>query len=223
VLTVLSVLAALVATWVSIGLEQAVRGGAGTLVGVPFQGLVLSPLHVVKVLQGRPGSLSAWGWTLMLLSGPVALGFVAIGTHFVAGLFRTAGWLRSLALEWVVLALLWLPTAFAAAALPNGGGPVAELYARLGDPQAGRWAALALALLLLWLLAGVVSNRAVAVGRSWMRSDGLEFRRKLVRVVAGYPAVAALGALAIVAGWMAPAWCIAWLVLAFAALMLRTR
>lgn len=219
----LSVLAALVVTWVTIALEQAVRGGSGTLVGVPFQGLVLSPLYVVKVLQGRPGPLTAWGWTLMLLSGPVVLGFVAIGTHFVAGRFRTAGWLRSLALEWVVLALLWLPTAFAAAALPNGGGPVAELYARLGDPQAGRWAALALALLLLWLLAGVVSNRAVAVGRSWMRTDGLEFRRKLVRVVAGYPGAAALGALAIVAGWMAPAWCIAWLVLAFAALMLRTR
>jgi hypothetical protein len=211
------------ATWTTIALDQAARGWAGALVGVPFEGLVLSPLHVVTVLQGRAGPPTAWGWTFMLLSGPVALALVATGTHLVAGLLRTAGWLRSLALEWVVVALLWLPTALAAAALPKGGGPVAELYAQLGDPQAGRWGALALALLLLWLLAGVVSSRAVAVGRSWMRTDGLEFRRKLVRVVAGYPAAVALGALAIVSGWMAPAWCAGWLVLVFTAQMLRTR
>jgi hypothetical protein len=219
---VLSILAALVAAWLAIACEQVVRGGAGTVVGVPFVGLELSPRYVVRAVQGRSGSLGPGAWAFVVLAGTVALLAGALAVHFAVGLLRASGWLRSLALELAVIALLWPPTALVAAALPGGGGPVAELYGRLGDPQAGRWAAGALALVLLWLVGRAVSTRAVAVGRAWMRADAIEFRRRLVRVVAGYPAAAGLVAAVLVSGWMAPGWIAAWAGLVLAVLMART-
>jgi hypothetical protein len=40
----------------------------------------------------------------------------------------------------------------------------------------------------------LVGSRAVAVGRTWLRVDGLGFRRRLVRLMAGYPFAAASAA-----------------------------
>lgn len=221
-LTGLTVLAAFAACWIAVAVDQAARGAVGSLVGVPWSGLALTPYYTMGALQGPTGAPGAFGWALMVLTGPAVLAALALAVHFGLELFRTPGWLRALALEWAVLAVLWTPTVLLTGALPGGGGPVAELYQQLGEPQAGRWAAAGLGLLSLWLLGRFVAARAIAVGRSWMRTDGIEFRRRLVRVVAGYPSVMALGAQLLVAGWAAPAWAGAWLVLVLAVLVRRT-
>lgn len=222
VLTTLSVLAALAACWIAVAVDQAARGAAGTLVGVAWSGLALTPLYLVRVVQGATRALDAWPLTLVVLAGPVAILGVGLAAHYALELFRTPGWARALALELALLALLWLPTALFAAASPGGGGPVAELYRRLGDPQAGRWTAAGLALLTLWVVGRLAAARAIAVGRSWMRVDGLAFRRRLVRVVAGYPALAALAALVYTAAWSPPGWTALWLALVLGMLVLRT-
>ena len=108
-------------------------------------------------------------------------------------------------------------------AVAGGGGPLSELYGRLGDPQAGRWTAALLGVLALAIVAGTASRQAVAVGRAWMRADAVEFRRRLVRVTAGWPGAASLVALGVVGGWASSVWLLvvpAAVVLAF---HLRTR
>ena len=151
----------------------------------------------------------------MLAAGGVLL-------YAAVSLFRASGWVRSLMLSLAVLGVFWLPTELVAGALPSGGGPVAELYASLGNPPAGRWATAALGSLLLWWLAGYATRRAVATGRSWMRADGVEFRRRLIRVVAGYPAALALAGAAAAQGWM-PVWvAAAWGLMVLGMMMIRT-
>ena len=221
-LVVLLTVAALVACWVAIAVEQAARGAAALAVGVPWPGLELSSAYTVVSVQGPTAALGPAPFTLVSLAGPAALLLVALSFHFVVGWFRTSGWLRALALEGAILALLWVPSALAVAVFQGSGGSVSELYGRLGEPQAGRWGALALGLLTLWLVGGVASARAVAVGRGWMRTDGLGFRRRLVRVVAGYPAVLALGAAMYVQGWVAPVWSAVWLVVVLGVMVIRT-
>jgi hypothetical protein len=152
----------------------------------------------------------------------VVLLCLPLGAQVVIERLRVSGWLRVLVLELAVIGLLWLPTALAFALVPNGGGPMAQLYRQLGEPQAGRWAAGGLALLLLWLLAGVASRRALATGGRWMRTDAPQFRRRLVRVVAAYPAALALAAHALVAGWAAGAWAAAWSAVIVTVLTART-
>jgi hypothetical protein len=208
VLTVLCSFAAVVSVWITIAVDQLVRGLVGSLAGVPFRGLEISAdgRWTVVALQGPTASLGPWGWVAMLLSGPLVALFLAMALLALVGAMRSPGWLRGLSLAWFVVALLWLPIALASAALPIPGGPVAELYAHLGDPRAGRWTAVALAVVMIVVLGGAIARRAVAIGRSWIRADGVEFRRRLVRVTAGWPGATAVAALAYGAGWAPTAW-----------------
>jgi len=160
-------------------------------------------------------------WPVILAS----LAVVALGLGFYAlvHLRHPAGWLRGLALGALVVAVVWVPTALAAAVLPRGAGPVTALYHELGDPPAGRWAALALAVLLTALAAGPLSAIALGTARGWMRADATEFRRRLVRVVAGWPAALATALLLWKGGWAPSPVSLVWPALVLAALHLRTR
>jgi len=223
-LTILCSLGALIAAWALTAIEAAVRGAAAALAGVPFEGLRVAtePPWLVSPVLGSSDGLAAGTTAAVLLSGTVILIITALAGHFALGVFRAGGVTRALALEGAVLALLWLPTVLVAAALPGGGGPAGELYRRLGAPQAGRGAAAALGVFLLAWLAGVAASRSIAVGRAWMRVDALEFRRRLVGVVAGVPAAVAMGALMVGAGWAAPAWAVGWALVILVTLRMRT-
>ncbi len=196
----------------SLSLEQVFRGLAGRMVGLPGAELAVSPAHgwtlTLVPVAGEPGP---WGAAWMLVAGSAGMIGCAMLFTGLAGLFRAPGWLRAFALEWFVVALLWAPAALAASVAPGGGGPAAELYDGLGDPPAGRWAALGLALVLLWLSAGPIGRRSVAVGRAWMRADGREFRRRLARVTAVWPGLVALAGLGAVARWAHSPVAAAWL------------
>jgi hypothetical protein len=224
-LTILCSLAALAAVWLSHGLDQVMRGAAGSALGVPFRGLDIgaAPPWTVVAVQGSTAGLGAGGWTLVLLSGTAANLVGALLFLAAASVFRVPGWLRGFALAWVEVALLWLPASLAAAALPGGGGPVAELYRHLGTPQAGRWTAAALSLLLLVIVAGPGATLALDVARGWMRADALEFRRRLVRVTAGWPGAIAVTALGLGAGWAGSPWLLPAPLAVLAVLHLRTR
>jgi hypothetical protein len=219
---VLLTVAALAAGWIAIAVVEAARGMAGRAVGIPLSGFTISRTYTLVALQGPTAALGAESLTFVVLAGPAALLAIAITIHFLAGLFRTPGWLRGLALELAVLALLWIPSMVVVAVLAAAGGPVAELYRRLGEPQAGRWGAAGLGCLALWLVARVVAGRTIATAKGWMRTDGLGFRRRLVRVVAGYPAAVALGTVMTVANWAPPLWSGVWVVAVFGVLVART-
>ena len=224
-LTVLQTIAALAAVWVTVALDQLLRGLVGAAMGIAWRGitLVAAPGWVPVVVQGPGTPATIGGVALVALAGAAAAPLLALGLASASTAFRGSGWLRGFALAWLVVAFLWLPTALAAAAVPSGAGPVAELYQRLGEPQAGRRAALALGLVLLGLVAGPLSGAAIGVGRSWMRADGVEFRRRLVRVVAGWPGLVATGALLGLMGWARTPWLAPWPLAVLAALHLRTR
>lgn len=217
----LSTLSVLAAAYAALAFEQLVRGWLGTWAGVTWDGFGLTDLLAPVIRQsGVPAT--PLGWLALLVGGPVLLLLAGFAVFAVVNAFRVSGIARSLALSLVVVGALWLPTELFAAAVPGGRGPVAELYAALGDPRAGRWGAAALGALLLWLVAGPVSRRAVATGRSWMRADGREFRRRLARVVAAYPAAVVMLLIATALAWMPPLWAAAWAAIVFVTLMLRT-
>lgn len=163
------------------------------------------------------------GWALVVIGISLAILLATSLLYWLVAAMRTAGWLRAVALVWSVVGLLWIPTALAAAALNDGGGPGADLYGRLGEPQAGRWAAAALGLLVLAMVAGPASRRAVAIGRAWMRVDALEFRRRLVRVVAGWPGAVAAVVLAVGGGWGRTPLVFLWVMAVVGVFQLRTR
>lgn len=213
---------ALAAGWIAIAIVEAARGAAGLAVGIPLSGFVISRSYTLVAVQGPTGTLGAGALAFVVLAGPLALLVIAVTIHMVVGVFRTPGWLRGLALELAVLALLWIPSMVAVAVLASSGGPVAELYRRLGEPKAGRWAAAGLGFLALWLLARVVAGRAIATAKGWMRTDGLVFRRRLVRVVAGYPGAVALGTVMTVASWAPPLWAGVWVTAVLVILVMRT-
>jgi hypothetical protein len=216
------VLAAIPAAWLALAADALVSGAVGDLVGFPWAGLSLSPHFAVVAAQAKEGSHAPAPWAFMLLAGPVGAALLGFAVHLVLELVRSAAWLRVVALEWAAFATLRLPALLIAGVAPVGRGPVDELYQRLGEPQSGRWAVAILALLALWGAALLVARRAVGTGRHWMRVDGRPFRRHLVRVVAGYPALASLAAWSAVAMWARPAWMAGWLLLTFVALMLAT-
>lgn len=224
-LTILLSITALAALWVSFAVDQTIRGLVGRMFGVPFSGLDISASHAFlpAAIQGPTTSLGAGAFALMVLSGAFVSALLAWGLFGFVRAVHAAGWLRAFALEWLMIALVWLPAAMAAAALPAGRGPGHELYTRLGPPMAGRWAALALGAVAVFLAAGAISAAAVAIGRSWMRADGVEFRRRLVRVTAGWPAVTALGIVAYAAGWGPSGWSLLFVFGVLGALQVQTR
>lgn len=217
-LTVACLLAAIPAAWLALAADALVTGVVGELAGFPWAGLRLSPSFIPVAGQVWSGIHSPALWTIVLLSGPVAAALLGLALHLMLEFVRSAAWLRVLALEWAAFATLRLPALLVAGVAPGGRGPVDELYQRLGEPQSGRWAVAILALLALWGAARLVARLAVVAGRAWMRIDGRPFRRHLVRVVAGYPSLAALAAWSAVTLWAAPPWVAGWLLLTFAAL-----
>jgi hypothetical protein len=224
VLTILCCIAALAAVWVCLAVDQLARGLAGALLGVPMGPVTVGGnRYLLMVFHGPLTGLSPWGFAFVVLAGTVSVIGLAFLLAAATAAMRSPGWLRGFALTWVVVALLWVPAALVAGSMRRGAGPAAELYQRLGPPQAGRWTTAVLALVILVLVAGTVSARAVAVGRAWIRADGLGFRRRLVRVTAGWPAVIALVALGVGAQWAKSPWLAAFPAAVMAALHWRTR
>jgi len=223
-LTILCSIAALAAVWLSLAVDQLARGAAGSLLGVPMGPItVRGHRYLLAVFHGPLTGLGPWGFAFVVLTGTLAVVGLALLLAAATTRMRSPGWLRGFSLAWVVVALLWVPAALAAGSSRYGAGPAADLYRRLGSPRAGRWTTAALALVVLALVAGSIATRAVAVGRAWIRADSLVFRRRLVRVTAGWPAVLALLALGVGAEWGGSAWLAAFPVAVMAALHWRTR
>jgi hypothetical protein len=189
------------------------------LAGGGAWGLVL----LERQLRARLDPPGPIGWALVIIGISLGILLATSLLYWLVSVMRTSGWLRAVALVWSIVGLIWIPTALAAAALSPGGGPGADLYGRLGEPQAGRWAAAALGLVVLIVVAGPASSRAIAIGRSWMRADALEFRRRLVRVVAGWPGAVAVGVLAVAGEWGRTPLAALWIVAVLGAFQLRTR
>ncbi len=223
-LTVLSTVSALVAGWIAIAVVECARGGLGLAAGVALRRIeVAPPWYLVRAVQdGTPAG--AGGWLLLTFGGAVVLLVIALTLGALVSFMRSKGFLRSGGLALVLVALGWIPTMLVAGALRLGerGGPVGALYEALGEPQAGRWAALGLGLLAMWLAAGIAAQRTVTIGRVWMRVDAVMFRRRLVRVAAGYPMGIALAAIAVLQGWMAPVPAVLWAVTVVVLAVIRT-
>ncbi len=221
-LTLAGVLAAFPAAWLALAADAVAGGAAGAAAGFGWSGIVVTPSFTLAPGLDAGGNHPPSAWALALLAGP--LGSVCLGllVHGLLQLLRVAAWLRIVGFQWVAFAALRVPALLAAAILPRGRGPVDELYGRLGEPESGRWAVALLALLALLGGAALVSRLAVGFGRGWMRVDGRGFRRRLVRVVAGYPALAAMVGWSVVSPWTGPVWTAAWLVLTLGALMAAT-
>lgn len=217
-LTLAGVLAALPAAWLALAADAAVTAAAGSLAGFPSTGLTLAPTFTLAPGLDAGGTHPPATWALVLLAGPVGSACLGLVVHALMQAFRGLSWLRVIAFQWVAFATLRIPALLAAAVAPGGRGPVNDLYGRLGEPESGRWAAGLLALLALWGAAALVSRLAVGASRGWMRVDGRAFRRRLVRVVAGYPAVAALAGWSALAPWSGPVWVAGWLCLTLVAL-----
>ncbi len=224
VLTVLSTFAGLVAGWLAVAITEVGRAGSGLLAGVALRRLEFTPpWYFVRAVQdGTPASPG--GWLLLTFGGAILLLLLAFPLAGLISILRSKGWLRSGALSLLLVALAWIPTMLVAGALRRGerGGPVGVLYQALGDPQAGRWAALGLGLLALWLAGGVAARRTAATGRAWMRADAVMFRRRLVRVVAGYPLGIAMAVVAALLGWMATVAAVAWAAVILIVVVIRT-
>ena len=219
----LFVVAGLAACWLVLAIENLAQGGAGTLGGFATQGVAFPPPFGLPVVrQSLSGEHTAWSWAGLLLAGPAAALAAGLGAHLLAEALGAPAWLRVLAFEVFAIAWLRLPLLIVAAGIPGGSGPLAVLYERLGEPESGRWAAVGLGLLTLWGIAGLVGTRAVAVGRSWQRVDGLGFRRRVVRLLAGYPFAAAGVAFLVERSFGPVPWVAAGLALAVAALTVRT-
>jgi len=222
-LTAAAVLAAAPAAWLALAAEAVATGAIGWLAGFPWHGVAVSPRFLLVTVRDSAGSHAPALWAVALLAGPVLAALVGLVLHVGVEMVRGAAWLRVLALEWVAFATLRLSALLAAGVMPGGRGPVDELYRRLGEPQSGRWSVALLALLALAGAGWLVARVAVEAGRGWMRVDGLSFRRHLVRVVAGYPALASLAAWSILDPWASPGAMAAWLLVTFFTLMGLTR
>jgi hypothetical protein len=217
-LLVASGLAALPAAWFTLAVDAVVAGAAGSVAGIPWGGLSLSSAFIVRPVQAPGGELGPLLWAAVLFAGPVGAAALGLAAHVLAESAGAAAWLRVAALQWCGFALLRIPALMFAGVAPGGRGPFSELYARLGEPQSGRWSLAPLAVLVLGGMAALVGRRAIATGREWMRVDGRGFRRRLVLVLAGYPSLVSLVAWCVLAPWAGPAWMAGWLLLTLASL-----
>lgn len=217
-LALTGVLAAVPAAWLALAADAVVSGAAGSLAGFHWIALSVTPTYILRAELATEGSPGAALWAFALLAGPLAAALVALGAHLLVESVRSSAWLRILALELLGFAWLRLPALLVAGAFPGGRGPVPDVYARLGEAQAGRWPVAFLAILALAGAGALIAGRTVAVGRTWMRVDGRQFRRRVARVLGGYPIVAALAAWSVLVPWAAPGWMAAWLLLTLSAL-----
>ncbi len=215
-LAITGIIAAVPAAWLALAIDAVVTGVAGSAAGFHWSGLALAPSFTLTAELSTQGEHAAGLWVVALLAGPFVTAFVALAAQWLVESTRSPAWLRVLLLELLAFAWLRFPALLAAGAV-RGRGPVADLYARLGEAQAGRWPVALLALVALAASAAVVSARTVAVGRSWMRVDGRQFRRRVARVLGGYPAVAVLAGWSFLMPWAEPAWIVIWLILTLSA------
>jgi hypothetical protein len=215
-------LAAVPAAWLALAADPLVSGAVGALTGFGWPGLRLSPFFIPVAGQAWGGSHPPVLWTILLLSGPLGAALLGLGLHVLFEVVRSPAWLRVVGFEWAAFATLRVTALLVAGVAAGGCGPVNELYQRLGEPQSGRWAVAILALLALWGAARLVAALAVAFGRDWMRIDGRPFRRRLVRIIAGYPTLGVLAAWSALMPWATPLWVGAWLLLTLGAMQLLT-
>ena len=215
-LAVAGILAAVPAAWLALGADAVVTGIAGSLAGFRWTTLGLAPSFTLRAELATEGSHAAALWAVMLLAGPVGSALLALAVQLLVESVRAPAWLRVFALELLAFAWLRCP-ALLAAGTAHGRGPVADLYTRLGEPEAGRWPVAFLAVLALAAAAALVAGRTVAVGKTWMRVDGRQFRRRVSRVLGGYPVLAALAGWSAVMPWAAPGWMALWLLLTLSA------
>lgn len=205
--------AGLAAGWLVLAVETLAQGGAGALVGFgPPRFLFEPPFGLPRLDVGQAAAAvhGAWPWAALLLAGPAAALLAGTVAHLLAETLQAPPWLRTIGFEVFAFAWLRLPLLTVSAGTPGGRGSLAQLYERLGEPESGRWAAIALGLVIAWGVAALVARRAVALGREWLRSDGRAFRRRAVLLVAGYPFVLATAGFAIERptaplGWLAVA------------------
>jgi hypothetical protein len=216
-LAVAGILAAVPAAWIALAADAALSGAAASLAGFRWLGLSLAPSFTLRADVAADGSHAPALWAVALLAGPLLTAALALALQVLVESTRSAAWLRVLALELLAFSWLRVPALLAAGAV-HGRGPVAELYARLGEPEAGRWPVAFLALLALAAASALVADRAVEVGKTWMRVDGRQFRRRISRILGGYPMLAVLTGWSVVMPWAAPAWMAVWLLLTLSAL-----
>jgi ribose/xylose/arabinose/galactoside ABC-type transport system permease subunit len=181
--------AGLAAGWLVLALETLAQGGAGALVGFGPPKFLFEPPFGLPSLDLGHGAAAhgPWPWAIVLLAGPAAALIAGTVAHLLTEALQAPPWLRTLGFEVFAFAWLRLPLLTLSAGIPGGRGSFARLYDRLGEPESGRWAAIALGLVILWGVTALVAWRAVALGREWLRSDGRVFRRRAVRLVAAYP------------------------------------
>ena len=216
-LAVAGILAAVPAAWIALAADAALGGAAASLAGFPWQGLSLAPSFTLRADVAADGSHAPTLWAIALLAGPLLAAGVALAFQALVESTRSPAWLRVLALELLAFSWLRVPALLAAGAV-HGRGPVADLYARLGEPEAGRWPVAGLAVLALAAASALVASRAVEVGKTWMRCDGRQFRRRISRILGGYPMLAVLAGWSVLTPWGAPAWIAVWLLLTLSAL-----
>ncbi len=212
------VVAAFPAAWLVLAADALASGVFGSLAGFHWGGMSLAPSFTLRADLATDGSHGAALWATALLAGPIVTAALALAVQVLVESTRSPAWLRVVALEALAFAWLRIPALLVAGSGSRGRGPVAELYLRLGDPQVGRWPAAVLAIVVLAAAAAVVNQRVVDAGRSWMRADGRPFRRRLVRVLAGYPTLVALAGWSVIMPWAPPVWTGLWLLLTLSAM-----
>jgi len=218
----LAILAGLVGGWLVLGVAALAQGGVGALAGFPWHGIRLLPTWLPRADLSLDGVHGAASWTAVLLAGPLAAMVVGLGVHTLAEGLGAPPVLRVLAYEVFSASWLQVPLLMLAAGFPQAGGPFSALYERLGEPESGRWAVMALGGLALWGIARLVGEQAVAVGGGWLRVDGREFRRRLALLFAAYPFAAAVAVAAFERAFGPPFWPLAGVALVAAAVWFRT-
>ena len=218
----LAVLSGLVGGWIVVAIGSVAQGAVGALAGFPSHGLEILPSWLVGADLALDGTHGAGAWTALLLSGPLTALALGFAVHALAESVGAPAPIRFVAYEVFSIAWLQLPLLMLSGGLSRGGGPFAALYGRLGEPESGRWAMVVLGLLILWGVAGLVADQALAVGGNWLRTDGHAFRRRVALVLAAYPLVVAVLVGIFERAFEAPLWALGGAVLAGYAVWLRT-
>jgi len=214
--------AGLFAGWLMLAVEAVAQLGAARLAGFDAARIALAPPFAVPALHLGAGEQGPWAWAAALLAGPLLAMIAGLAVHLGAEALQAAAWLRVVAFEAFAFAWLRLPLLMLSAGVRGGRGTLSLLYEHLGEPESGRWAAIALGLVFLWGIAALVAWRAVTLGREWLRADGRGFRRRAVRLLAGYPFVLATAAYLVDRPTGPLGWLVVILLLVLGALFLRT-
>lgn len=183
----LAVLGGVAAGWLVVGVEALAQGPFAALAGFDWRGYRILPTWLPGAVVPLEGTHGPFAWAVLFLSAPLTALVVGFVLHALAEGLAAPPPVRVVAFEFFAIAWLQVPLLLIAAGAPGGGGPVSTLYERLGEPESGRWAAVALGGLALVGIARLVGEQAAAVGGTWLRVDGREFRRRVALLFAAYP------------------------------------